>query len=254
MRQNRLLQALKDGRTVFGTFLSLPEPGLVEAVGWAGYDFVVVDMEHSPIDFTALPHLLSAADACGLVPLVRVGTCEPNPILRVLDSGAFGVIAAHVHDRTEAAALVAACRYPPLGIRGVSGASRAAGYGSANFVEHARRANEEVITIALIEDESSVESIEEIASVPGLNVVFPGPGDLSASLGLLGQPQHPEVQRRVDHVAETVRNHGGLFLAYQIMDPTQMARCRELGARMVIFSQDTRVVFNAYRDALASMS
>ncbi|MBC8492948.1 MAG: siderophore biosynthesis protein SbnG [Chloroflexi bacterium] len=253
MRSNQLREALQVGRSVFGTFVSMPEPGIVEAIGYAGYDFVIIDMEHSPIDFGHLPHLLAAADGVGLVPLVRVGTCEANSILRVLDSGAFGVVVAHVRSKDDALALVKACRYPPQGIRGVSGASRAAGYGQANFVEHTQQSNQEVLTIALIEDLSGAEAIEEIAEVSGLDVIFPGPGDLSASLGLLGQPQHPTVQQWVDRIAKVVRSRPELVLAYQIMDPAQIHRCQELGAQLIILSQDSRMLFHTYRDALAKM-
>jgi 2-keto-3-deoxy-L-rhamnonate aldolase RhmA len=253
MRTNRLKETLQAGHPVFGTFVSMPEPGIVEAIGWAGYDFVIIDMEHSPIDFGALPHLLAAADGVGLVPVVRVGTCEANPILRVLDSGAFGVMVAHVQSKDDALAVVSACRYPPKGNRGVSGASRAAGYGKAKFVEHAQQSNQEVLTIALIEDLSGVEAIEEIADVSGLNIICPGPGDLSASLGMVGQPQHPTVQESVERVAEVVRARPDLILGYHIMDPAQFSRCQELGARFIIFSQDSRVLFHAYRNALVGI-
>ena len=253
MQTNRLKQALQAGRTQFGTFVSFPEPGLVEAIGYAGYDFVILDMEHGPIDFGQLPHLLAAADQAGLTSLVRVGTCAPNPILRVLDSGAFGVIAPHVCSKQDAIALVQACRYPPQGIRGVNGGTRAARYGQASFVEHARQSNEEILTIALIEDGQGVDTIEEIVQVPGLDIVFPGSGDLSASLGFLGQPQHPMVQQKVDRIVQAVHARPGLALAYQIMDPGQIARCREVGAQLIILSQDSRLVFQAYRDALAKM-
>jgi len=253
MRSNKLREILQSGGTVFGTFVSLPEPGIVEVIGAAGYDFVVIDMEHSPIDFVQMRNMLAAADGVDLVPLVRVGTCEANPILRVLDGGAFGVMAPHVRDREHAVALVQACRYPMQGIRGVSGAPRAAGYGQVSFLEHTRRSNEEVLTVALIEDQSGVEGIEEIAAVDGLDVVFPGAGDLSASMGLIGQMQHPAVQAAVDRVAEAVRARPGLVLGHQIMDPVQMDRCRELGARMIILSQDTRILYHAYKNGLQAL-
>ncbi|MGQ9586359.1 MAG: aldolase/citrate lyase family protein [Anaerolineae bacterium] len=107
--------------------------------------------------------------------------------------------------------------------------------------------------MALIEDQAGVEAIEEIVAVPGLDVVFPGPGDLSASMGLLGQPQHPSVQAAVNRVVEVVRSRPGLVLGYQVMDPAQVGRCQELGASIIILSQDTRVVYQAYRSALAEM-
>ncbi|MCZ7569742.1 MAG: aldolase/citrate lyase family protein [Ardenticatenaceae bacterium] len=253
MYPNRLKSLLRDGQPVFGTFVSLPEPGIVEAIGYAGYDFVILDMEHSPIDFSALPTLLAAAEAAGVVPLVRVGTCDANPILRVLDSGAMGVIAPHVRTKADAEALVRACRYPRRGNAGALGGSRAARYGKANFAEHARLSNDEVLTIALIEDVEGVDAIEEIVEVQGLDIICPGAGDLSASLGYLGQPQHPAVQEQVERVAATVRVRPELTVGYMVMAPEQITRCQELDARFIIFSQDTRVLFGAYRGALAEL-
>ena len=250
MRKNKLRESLQAGRRVFGTFVSTPEPAVVEMIGWAGYDFVIIDMEHSPIDFGQLPRLLAAAENVDLAPLVRVGSSAANPILRVLDSGAVGVVVAHVRNREEALATVSACRYPPLGKRGVSGASRAAGYGYNNFADHVRQSNDEVLTIALIEDQSGVESIEEIVNVPGLDVICPGAGDLSASLGLVGQPQHPTVQASVERVVQAVNARREQVLGCHVMEPSQLGRCLELGAQFIIYSQDSRVIFHAYKTAL----
>jgi 4-hydroxy-2-oxoheptanedioate aldolase len=197
--------------------------------------------------------MLAAGESAGLVPMVRVGTCEANPILRVLDSGAYGVMAAHVRTKDDAQALVSASRYPPVGIRGVNSSTRATGFGRDNFLEHVQQSNEEVLTIALVEDQSGVEAIEEIVEVDGLDVVLPGPGDLSASMGLLGQLQHPKVQESVARVAKAVHARPGLVLGCFVTDPSQICRCEELDARFVVFGQDSRHLFNAYQGALASM-
>jgi 2-keto-3-deoxy-L-rhamnonate aldolase RhmA len=253
MRGNTLKQRLLAGDSVFGTFVSIPDPAIVELIGYAGYDFVIIDMEHSPIDFDDLRYLLAAADGAGVTPLVRVGTHHANPILRVLDSGALGVVAPHVRNDDHARALVSACRYPPQGARGVSGASRAAAYGAVDFVEHTQRSNREILTVALVEDPEGVEAIEDIVGVPGLDVIWPGPGDLSAALGVPGQSQHPRVQARVERIAEAVRARPELVLAYHIMDPGQLDHCRKLGARFIVYSQDSRVLLHAYRHAVTEM-
>ncbi len=249
MRPNRLKQTLREGGTVIGTLVSLPDPGIVEAIGYAGFDFVVIDTEHSPIDFRDMRDLIAAADGAGLVPLVRVGTTDANPILRTLDNGALGVMAPHMCTAADAAALVRACRYPPNGIRGMNGAARAAGYGLAKFAEHAKLSDEDIMTIALIEDVEGVKNIEAIADVQGLDVIMPGPGDLSASLGVIGQSQDPKVQAAVSRVAEVAGARGQHTVGFYIADPAQMKRCRELGARFILFSQDSRVLFGAYKNA-----
>lgn len=253
MRKNRLKEILGNGGTVYGTFVSTPEIAVVEMIGWAGYDFVIIDMEHSPINFGHLPSLFSAANNVDLVPLVRVGTSAANPILRVLDSGAMGVMVPHVRNREEAMAIVRASRYPPQGARGVSGASRAAHYGHKNFIEHAQESNSEILTIALIEDKAGVDAIDEIIDVSGLDVICPGAGDLSAGLGLLGQPQHPSVQADVAKVVEAVTKHSKQVLGCHAMGAEQRIRCQAQGARFVIYSQDTRVILDAYRNALVDL-
>src|SRR5690606_33889913 len=134
-----------------------------------------------------------------------------------LDSGASGVVAAHVQTAEQARRLVQACRYPPIGYRGVSGSSRAVVYSAHPFLEHTQQSNDQILTVALIEDAEGVDAIDEIVTVPGLDVILPGPGDLSASLGFIGQPQHPEVQKAVERVRQAVRAQG-LQLGYHIMD------------------------------------
>jgi 2-keto-3-deoxy-L-rhamnonate aldolase RhmA len=253
MRPNRVKQILREGGTVIGTLVSLPDPGIVEAIGYAGFDFVIIDTEHSPIDFKDARNMIAAADGAGLVPMVRVGTPDENPILRMLDSGAMGVMVPHVCNKADATTFVRACRYPPAGVRGMNGAARAAGYGLAKFAEHAKLSNEDILTIALIEDIEGVDAIQEITDVEGIDVISPGPGDLSASLGVIGQSQDSKVQAAVSRVAQVVREKNKQTVGYYISEPAQIKRCQELGARFVIFSQDSRVLFNAYKSALQAM-
>lgn len=253
MHDDNLRRRLQKGETVIGTFVSIAEPAIIEAVGFAGYDFALIDMEHTAIDFGDLIHMLRAATAVGITPLVRVGAVEANPILRVLDSGAAGVVAAHVRSADEARCLVEACRYPPEGKRGVSGGSRAAAYGAHPFTQHAKTSNRQILTVALIEDVEGVEAIEDIVAVPGLDVIMPGPGDLSASLGVLGQPQHAKVQEALKRVQQAVQTQS-LPLGFHIMDTAQMQLCRQLGATFIIYSQDSRILLQAYRNALADIT
>ncbi len=253
MRVNRVKKTLKEGGTVIGTLVSIPDPAIVEIIAYAGFDFVIIDMEHSPIDFKDARNMIAAADAAGITPMVRVGTNDANLILHALDSGAMGIMMPHVINKAEALAFVNACRYPPSGIRGVNGAARAAGYGHSNFVEHARLSNEEILTIALIEDVEAVQIIEEIAAVDGLDVISPGPGDLSASMGLIGQMLDPRVQAAVSRVTSAVNERGKSVIGYYIAEPSQIKRCQELRARFVMFSQDSRILHSAYRNALQAM-
>jgi 2-keto-3-deoxy-L-rhamnonate aldolase RhmA len=183
-----------------GTWLMSASPLLAEAAGLAGFDWAVIDMEHAPLDLGDVVHLLQAVGATRLVPVVRVPWNDTVTIKRVLDAGATTLLVPFVQNADEAAAAVAATRYPPQGVRGMAGMSRAAQYGLAP--DHYKNANRTVSVIVQIESEMALANLEAIARVDGVDALFIGPADLSGSMGLTGQVNHPRV---VKAMAEAVR-------------------------------------------------
>lgn len=210
--KNRLKQSSREGRPAFGLFCSIPSPVVVEMIGHAGYDFVIVDTEHVLINPETLENMIRAGEAVGLTVLVRVPDTSPGPILRALDGGAQGIVVPHVKTRADAEAAVRASRYYPLGERSLNG-GRPAGFGKSNLVEYMQKANEEVLVVVMIEDREGVENIEEILSVPGVDMVLEGAADLSQSYGMPWQTRGEMVKEALQHVQEEAAKKGVPYCA-----------------------------------------
>jgi 2,4-dihydroxyhept-2-ene-1,7-dioic acid aldolase len=171
-------------RTAFGTWVKLPTVDSVELVARAGFDFVVIDMEHAPLDAGVVHQLIGAAVGCRVPALVRVPDRGPATIARVLDSGAAGVLVPHVDTVEDARAMVAAGRFPPHGTRGYGPTVRAGGWGT-DAVGY-RESGEQVAVIPQLESREAVEAVRDIGAVDGLGALFVGPADLSVATGLAG--------------------------------------------------------------------
>lgn len=179
------------GEPSIGTWMSMAHPSIAEILAMAGYDFVVVETEHTAIDVSEVLRLLMAIEQRGSIPLVRLAWVDPIQAKAVLDSGAAGVLVPMVNTRADAELAVKMVKYPPMGYRGV-GLARAQGYGR-HFDEYVNRANDDTLLIVQIEHKDAVANIEEILSVPGIDGTFIGPYDLSMSLGIPGELTHPHV-------------------------------------------------------------
>ncbi|MCZ2441007.1 MAG: 2-dehydro-3-deoxyglucarate aldolase [Burkholderiales bacterium] len=189
-----------------GTWLVSASALLAEAAGHAGFDFGVIDMEHGPLDMADVVHLLQAVAATRMVPLLRVPWNDTVTIKRVLDAGATTLLVPFVQNAAEAAAAVAATRYPPQGVRGMMGMSRAARYGmQADYLTHANR---DIALVVQVETEAALAELPAIAAVDGVDAIFVGPADLSASMGLPGQLRHARVMEAMTGVAQQCRALG----------------------------------------------
>ena len=191
---------LKNGELLIGTLVSLPSPEIAEILAEVGFDWLFLDTEHGVYNAVEAQAMLQAVGGrCAGV--VRVPAADEVWIKKALDIGADGVIVPLVRTAEEAAAIVSACKYPPEGTRGV-GLSRAHKYG-IGFDDYIKRANKEVAVILQVENRDAVNNIESIISVDGVDAIFIGPYDLSASLGKLGQVNDPEVIAAINHVRNT---------------------------------------------------
>jgi len=188
-------------RMVVGTFSKSQDPAFIEIIGHAGFDFVVLDLEHGPNTVLSLQNLIRAAEVTGLVPIVRVKEDTPSLISEVLDVGAAGIQVPQISAKSEVEEVLQAARFAPLGMRGVCRFVRAADYSSLDRYEYFARANTTVIVVQL-EGVGAVENIQEILSVPGLDIVFIGPYDLSQSLGVAGQVDDPRVAQMMKTIVD----------------------------------------------------
>lgn len=192
---NAFKAALRDRRRQIGFWSTIPDSGMVELLAGCGYDWLLLDTEHSPVEPTGTMRLMQAAAPYPVSAVVRPSWNDPVQIKKLLDCGARSLLVPYVQTAEEARAAVAAIRYPPTGIRGVSGCTRANGWGA--IPDYARRAADELCLVVQVETTEAMEQIEEIAAVDGVDGVFIGPADLAASMGYPGEAARAEVREAV---------------------------------------------------------
>lgn len=255
MLATKVKQTLHAGRVSLGTWLSLAHVSVAEILAGAGFQWVVVDTEHTAIDVSEVLPLLIAIERRGAVPLVRLAWNDPIQCKAVLDSGAAGVIVPMVNSKAEAELAVRSAKYPPMGLRGAS-LARAHDYGPG-FAEYMRAANDETLLIVQIEHIDAVSRIEEILSVPGIDGTFIGPYDLSASMGLTGQLTHPDVEAARRRVLDATLARG-LAAGVHVVNPetatADLERAVGAGYRFVAMCSDMLLLGHAARALVPDFS
>jgi 2-dehydro-3-deoxyglucarate aldolase len=249
-----LKQKLAEGDLTVGGWIMIGHPAVGEIMARAGYDFVTVDIEHSAITISEMENIIRAIQYGGAPAIVRLTNNDENLIKRVMDSGATGIIIPLVRTAEEMHRGVAAMYYPPGGTRGV-GLARAQKYGFTNGLpEYQAWLTKEGVCIAQIEHIDAVENLEDILSVPGVDGYILGPYDLSASMGLIGQLDHPDVKTaiaRVCEIGKKLGKPGGIH----VVEPDQ-ERLKEAiaqGFTFLAYSIDTRIIDITVRSALKAV-
>ena len=241
-------QRLKDRTALLGTIVSLASPEVAEVLSDAGFDWLFVDAEHSPLEALTIQRILQGAGATPC--LVRLARADEVSIKKALDVGAAGVIAPMVNSAEQAAQVVRWARYAPLGTRGV-GVGRAHGYGF-KFQEYVSSANDETVVVVQAEHIDAVNNMEAIVRVPGVDAVLVGPYDLSASLGRLGEVTHHEVVSAIEHVTQ-VCQAAQMPLGIFGMSVEAVMPYIERGYTLLAVSIDTVLLGNAARQMLAQL-
>jgi 4-hydroxy-2-oxoheptanedioate aldolase len=233
---------------VIGPFSLTTDPALVEIMGWAGFDYVVLDLEHGPSSLQNLQNLVRAAEVAGIYPLVRTKEGNLAMIGEALDVGAGGVVVPQVASARQAEAAVRRARFAPRGERGVNPCVRAARYSAMGRFEYFSAAGEAVIVLQ-IEGRQAVENLDEILQVDGVDVLFVGPYDLSQSLGVVGQVDHPLVVETITRIVGRCVEKGvcaGLFCS----TPEAARHWMGQGARFISYGIDTGLFTAACRSAV----
>lgn len=213
MKQNDLKARLTGGETIYGMFLNSGDPILAEVAALAGFDMVVIDSEHGPTGPMDNMPLIQAVEYRGAVPIVRVPNKQSDTILKMLDIGAHGILVPRVNTPEEARQVVKAVRYFPGGERGVA-SGRASDYGFTPLTDYFGLANDRNLVAVQCEDVACLPHLDEIAAIDGVDVIFIGPYDLSATMGAPGRVAYEAIKDTVTAVLETVRRHGkaaGIF-------------------------------------------
>jgi 4-hydroxy-2-oxoheptanedioate aldolase len=204
--QNPFKRALQAGKAQIGLWSSLSSNYTVEVIAGAGFDWILLDTEHSPNDLESLLTQLQAAAPYATHPVVRVPWNDMVLIKRVLDIGAQSLLVPYVSTPEEAAAAVSYIRYPPAGVRGVAGTTRASRFGRVK--DYAKRAHEEICLLVQLETQRALDNLEAICAVEGVDGVFIGPADLHASLGHTGEIANPRVKPLIDEAIRRIRKCG----------------------------------------------
>ncbi len=250
MNAFRQLLSHADACKPVGTWVMSASPIVAEAIGLAGFDWAVVDMEHSPLGLMDVVHVLQAVAGTPMVPVLRVPWNDTVTIKRVLDAGATTLLVPFVQNADEARRAVAATRYPPQGIRGMAGMSRGSRFGTApNYLS---TANAGMCVIVQLETPQAVDQLEAIVAVDGVDALFLGPADLSAAMGYVGQLTHPAVMAVL---GDAVKRCHALGKPVGIVGGTAevVAQYRALGFDFLAIASDLGLLMRAAQAASAAL-
>jgi 4-hydroxy-2-oxoheptanedioate aldolase len=251
--QNTVRRKLEAGETVMGMMHFTASPMIVEIMASAGLDFTIIDMEHSPIDLGVAAHLVRAADAAGLSPFLRVPSVDPTLIKKVLNLGVQGIVIPHATIE-DCKVAVEACHYPPDGDRGSCPAIRSAGYAQPDWPKHWAEANREILIVPLIEDQATLDRVEELMSLKSVDVIFLGPWDMSIALGVPGARfDHPVMAAALERVVAIARRHGKYVMTSvgDMIDDSYGRGILAKGVQMISYSADALVFQSACRTIAA---
>lgn len=238
-------------RRPLGSWLMAAAPATAEAMGHCGFDFLVVDMEHVPIEIPEAIQILRAIAGTPAEPVVRLAWNDRLLVKRALDAGAQTLMFPFVETAEEARAAVSYTRYPPAGQRGVAAVHRASRFGAVT--DYLKRANDAVAVIVQLETPAAVARLPEIAAVPGVDALFVGPGDLSASMGHIGQIGHPEVQALIAHAAEAA-HQAGKPVGIVGPNPEMVRRFLDYGYDFAAIASDVALMTGRAREWLAKLA
>jgi len=233
-----------------GTFLTLGSPDLAELLAACGFDWLLIDTEHSPIEVPDVVEHLRAVRTPGVSVIVRPAWNDAVIIKRLLDQGVQTLLIPYVQNAKEARTAVSAVRYPPRGIRGVSGGARGSNYGLTE--DYFAVVGQELCLIVQIETVEALDRIEEIAAVDGVDAVFIGPSDLAASMGYIGNPLHPKVQEAIDGGFMRLKNIGKPC-GYLTGSEDELRRRLNDGVDFVSYATDAVLVRNLTRSLLSRL-
>ena len=250
--QQDIKSALKQGKILIGTFFRLPSPDLVEIFGEAGFDFIIIDQEHGSINPETTSNLVRACDLVELAAIVRIPDNQPLFFQHALDAGALGVQVPQIKSIADAEQAVQAMKFAPVGRRGLCRNVRAARFSARDRFAYLEESNRDTVLVIQIESKEGVENLEEILSIPELDVIFIGPFDLSQSYGIPGQVDHPELRRTMEQVIVTCQ---GANVAVGIYADSAEAvkHWVSRGVQYAAVGIDTALIYRLTRDYIAKL-
>jgi 4-hydroxy-2-oxoheptanedioate aldolase len=252
MNPERLRQALATRQVLYGTWVQTPSPEVVEILGWSGWDFVILDLEHGPYGPEGLPHLIRAAEASETAPFVRVPLSAPQEVGKALDLGAAGIVVPGVSSAEAGSAAVRLTRFPPRGSRGSSPSTRQLHYSAVPFTSLTATDAPQPLVVLQVEARLATSDLGSILDIEGLDVVFIGPYDLSTSLGLPGQFDHPKVREAISEIVNRAAERG-VAVGIWVPDAQAARFWVGQGVRFVTVSNNELMLFKASSDLRSSL-
>ena len=243
--ENFLLNKLNNGKTVIGTWIILPSVSNIDVISSSGLDFIIIDREHGPISFETAQEMSIAAVSRGVSPIMRVGDIERAYIQNALDIGVHGLQVPNIDSYSQAKQVITYAKYPPIGDRGFSPFTRAGDYSKNNSKLLLESANQNVLTILNIEGEKSIANFDEITNVESVDVYFIGLFDLSKSLGLPGEVNHPKVLKKLEEVV-TKAHSKGKHVGTIATDIESMKRFVNMGLSYIVYLVDCEILKSSY--------
>ena len=244
-------RALREGRVCIGALVvSFPHPAVFQIFAEAGFSWLYLDMEHTQLTYDGVREICVAAKLAGAVPVAGPTSLADHLVARPLDAGAMGVVAPHVETADQTADVVRWSRYPPVGTRGLIGFGDLTGYREVDTGEWVKAQNREVLVAVKIESVVGIDNVEEIASVPGLDAIIIGTGDLSATMGIPGQTKHPDIRDAVLKMLAAAKRHG-VAGGPHVGSPEDAASWAEKGATFMSMGFDGALLLEASKDAVA---
>jgi 4-hydroxy-2-oxoheptanedioate aldolase len=244
IRTNPIKTGLKAGKSYIGTFAKMTDASVVELFAFCGFDYFIVDNEHSQMSKESMLNLLRAADISGIIPIVRVRENSRSQILQALDAGALGIMVPETSTAAQVKHVIDSALYAPEGCRGYTASNRAAGYGNMDAAEYAKLANKNVMTIAYCETVEAIENLDAMLAVPNLDVLWIGPMDLSQALGVTGQPKHPRVVAAMDDIIARCKQ-AGIAVGTISADAEVTQDLLRRGVQLIGLSSDQAMIVNA---------
>lgn len=254
IKSNPIKALWREGKPAFGTWVTLcPHPRVIKMFAAAGFDFVIIEMEHTDFSFETVGTLAMLAREAGLCPIVRPpGTLKPHDLTRPLDAGAQGLLLPSIDTAEQMRAIVHATKYYPLGQRPMNLRGPHTDYHAGTPAEIISHLNAETALIAMIETRKAIDNLDEILTVDGIDAVMIGPDDLSQDMGIPGELQHPDLLAAYDRIFEICRSHG-LPYGLSAQSPEMAKAWLDKGARWVPYQNDAAMVLNAARAAVPKL-
>ncbi len=242
---------LKSKERLLGTFIQIPSPAIVELAGYAGFDFVIIDLEHGPFGIETATDMVRAANVSNTSPVIRVSKNDPFLIGQALDIGAEGIMIPQITNHDAAVNAIQSTKYGPEGIRGTCPCVRAAKYTGMD-ASYFKKANEDVVTIVLLEGKEAIENISEIVTIPDIDIIMMGVWDLSSSLGIPGQVESPLVLEKIEIIMKEAQAKG-IALGSLWLEIAEAKKLADLGIKFLP-TVDSTLIIEQWRKMLQDIN